>query len=109
MCPIAISKNIEKVKKKYISDSSDSMEKNHTISPQKILQGQIFFVSTFGKSHFTHLTTNVMSSGQRFVILAMFIMSVLRYPVFPMLLRIGKTNIEYVCFTSGGRYTTIFA
>ena len=30
-----------------------------------------FFLSTFGKSNLTHLTTNVMFSGQRFAILAM--------------------------------------
>ena len=29
--------------------------------------------STFGKSNFTHLTTNVMFLGQRFAILAMFL------------------------------------
>ena len=31
------------------------------------------FHSTFGKRNFTHLTTDVMLSGQRFAILAMFI------------------------------------
>ena len=29
-------------------------------------------LSTFGNSNFTHLTTNVMFSGQRFAILAIF-------------------------------------
>ena len=32
----------------------------------------IYFFSSFGKSYLIHLTTNVMFSGQRFAILAMF-------------------------------------
>ena len=32
----------------------------------------IYFLRLFGKSNFTHLTTDVMFSGQRFAILAMF-------------------------------------
>ena len=54
MCQIALSKSIEKVKKKYSSDSSDnsdSSEKKHATSAQK--------------SNLTHLTTDVMFSGQR--------------------------------------------
>ena len=33
---------------------------------------KIYFLSTFGKSTLTHLTTDVMFSVQRFAILAMF-------------------------------------
>ena len=33
----------------------------------------IYFLSTFGKSNLTYLTIDVMFSGQRFVILALFL------------------------------------
>ena len=64
MCKIVLSKS---------GDTSDSSEKNHTTSPQK--NHAIFFfyfLSTLGKCNLTHLTTDVMFSGQRFAILAMF-------------------------------------
>ena len=49
----------------------------NTISPTNLFSLRTFFCfnfcSTFEKSNFTHLTTNVMFWGQRFVILARFI------------------------------------
>ena len=52
-------------------------ETNHATSHQKNLRNHIVyflnFLSTFGKSNLTHLTTNVMFSGQRFEILAIFL------------------------------------
>ena len=39
---------------------------------QKKQQKKLFFLSIFGKSNLTHLTTDVMFSGQRFAIIAMF-------------------------------------
>ena len=39
---------------------------------KKIMQHFFLLVSFFGKCNLTHLTTNVMFSGQRFAILAMF-------------------------------------
>ena len=61
------------------SDSSDGSEKIHATSPQKICNLLLFcfnffyFLSSFGKSISTHLTTNVMFSGQHFAIRAMFL------------------------------------
>ena len=51
-----------------------SSETNHAYSLQKILQPLLFknFLRTFWKSNLTHFTTDVMFSGQRFAILAMF-------------------------------------
>ena len=53
----------------YSIDSSDSSEKVHAPSPQFFFATSLFF--TFSEL-LTHLTTDVMFSGQRFVILAMF-------------------------------------
>ena len=50
----------------YTFYSSDSSKTNHATSPQKKSSMLFFyFVSTFGKSNLTHLTTDVMFSGQR--------------------------------------------
>ena len=57
----------------YSMDSSDSSEKVHATSPQKNHATSFFyFLGTFEKCNLTHLTTDVMFSGQRFAILAMF-------------------------------------
>ena len=44
----------------------------------RVVKKSALSLSNFGKSNFTHLTTNVMFSGQRFAILAMFFKHVLR-------------------------------
>ena len=51
-----------------------SSEINHATSTKKIMQPKkkpffLYFFSTFGMSNLTHLTTDVMYSGQRLVIL----------------------------------------
>ena len=43
-----------------------------TVTTVKNVLKKGYFLSTFGKSYLTQLTTNVMFSGQRFAILAMF-------------------------------------
>ena len=73
MCQITLSKSTEKKQEKNSSDICDRCGKNHATSPQKNYATSIFlklFFITFGKSK-THLTTNVMFSGQGFAILAM--------------------------------------
>ena len=80
MCQIALSKRTKKVffSSSDSSDSIDISEKNHATSPQKNhATSQLLFLifkifNTFRKSNLTHWTTDVMFSGQRFVILAMF-------------------------------------
>ena len=68
MCQIALHKSTEKVFF-YSSDRSDSCQNNHATSPQKSLATFFFyFLSTFGKSNSTHLTTDAMFSGQLFAI-----------------------------------------
>ena len=57
MCPIALSKSTEKVKKITI------------VTAVKVF---FYFLSTFWKWNLTHLTTDVMFSGRRFAIIAMF-------------------------------------
>ena len=71
MYQIALSKSTEEVFF-YSSDRGDSSEREKTrnLSTKKIMQ--FFFKSTFGKCNLTQLTTDMMLSGQRFVILAMF-------------------------------------
>ena len=59
-------------KKKYSSNSSNSRyscKKNYAISKKKMF---FLLLITFEKSNITHLTSDVMFSGQRFAILAMF-------------------------------------
>ena len=79
MCQIALSKSTKKVKKNNYSsdcsDSSESSEKNHAASPQKNHAPFffIYFLRNFGKGSLTHLTADVMFSGQRSAILAMFV------------------------------------
>ena len=55
----------------YCSSSSYSSDSSETNHKKKFLSS--FFLSTFGQSNMTHLTTDVMFSGQRCVILAIFI------------------------------------
>ena len=47
-----------------------------TVTTVKYIYVYIYFLSTFGKSNWTYLTTDVMFSGQRFAILAMFSLDV---------------------------------
>ena len=75
-------------------DSSDSNENNHATFPQKILH--FFFlnlISTFGKSNLTHLTTDVMFSGQRFAILAMFCWEVAWF----LFVQVAQFSLTRVC------------
>ena len=42
------------------------------VTTVKQIKNQVYFLSSFEKSNLTNLTTDVMFSGQRFAILAMF-------------------------------------
>ena len=71
MCQIALSKSTEKLNLFFtaVTVARTIMQSLH----KKILQLLFFyFLSTFGKRNLTHLTTDVLFSGQRFAILAMF-------------------------------------
>ena len=78
MCQIACFKSTEKVnlKKNAVVTAVTKVAVVKTIMQplhKKILNLYFFFfLSTFGKSNLTHLTANVMSSGQHFAILPMF-------------------------------------
>ena len=80
MCQTALSKSTEKVKKNTVVTAVTVATEVRKI-PQPLRKKSrnlsilflffLFFVSSFGNSNLTHLTPDVMLSGQRFAILAM--------------------------------------
>ena len=56
----------------------------------------IYFLSTFANSNSTHLTTDVMFSGQHFSILAMFFNECLNLEVSLLILRSSFTEIFFL-------------
>ena len=74
MCKIALSKKTRKVKKNgsltdFLVERLRNFSHYSHYCKNKI---EKYLHSTFGNSNFTHLTTDVMFSGQRFPILAIF-------------------------------------
>ena len=63
----------------------------------------LYFLSTFGKSNLTHLTKDVLFSGQRFAILAKFFGEVAQFS--HLLTRVPDFFLcgEVACFFYGGR------
>ena len=75
MCQIALFKSVKKVQKNTIVTAMTVVTVVRKITQtlhKKILQPLFLLCHFFGKCNSTHLTINVMFSGRRFVILAMF-------------------------------------
>ena len=77
MCQIAISKSTEQVffltVVTVVKKIMEPLQKKIRQAPIIYIFFFLFSLGNFGKSNLTHLTTDVMFSGQQFAILAMFL------------------------------------